>query len=155
MANAGGRPNKYETYIKPRLVEVEKLAQFMTDKEMAKYFGVHVATWCDYKNKYSEFSEAIKKSRELLVCELKQSLVDKAKGFKYTEKKIVREKNEVGDLVITREEEYIKYSPPDVAALNLLLKNYDKENWANDPQVIALRKKELELRERQIEAGEW
>ena len=122
---------------------------------MAKYFGVHVSTWCDYKNKYSEFSESIKKSRELLVCELKQTLVEKAKGFKYTEKKIVRERNEVGDLVITREEEYIKYSPPDVAALNLLLKNYDKENWANDPQVLELRKKELELRERQIEAGEW
>lgn len=155
MAKAGGRPNKYETHIKPRLAEVEKLSQFMTDKEMAKYFGVHVATWCDYKNKHSEFSEAIKKGRELLVCELKQTLVEKAKGFKYTEKKIVRERNEDGDLVITREEEYIKYSPPDVAALNLLLKNYDKENWANDPQILQLRKKELELRERQIEAGEW
>lgn len=155
MANAGGRPNKYETYIKPRLAEVEKLAQFMTDKEMAKYFGVHASTWCDYKNKYSEFSEAIKKGNKSLVHDLKQSLVDKAKGFKYTEKKIVREKDENGDLVITREEEYIKYSPPDVAALNLLLKNYDKENWANDPQVLELRKKELELRERQIEANEW
>ena len=106
-------------------------------------------------NSLSQTIESIKKGRELLVNELKQSLVEKAKGFQYSEKKIVRERNEVGDLVITREEEYIKYSPPDVAALNLLLKNYDKENWANDPQVIALRKKELELRERQIEAGEW
>ena len=155
MANAGGRPNKYETHIKPRLAEVEKLSQFMTEEEMAKYFGVHASSWYSYKSKYSEFFEAIKKGKKSLVQDLKQSLVDKAKGFKYTEKKIVREKNEVGDLVITREEEYIKYSPPDVAALNLLLKNYDKENWANDPAVIALRKKELELRERQIEAGEW
>lgn len=155
MAKAGGRPNKYETHIKPKLAEVEKLAQFMTEEEMAKYFGVHASSWYSYKNKYSEFSEIIKKAKKNLVQDLKQSLIEKAKGFKYTEKKIVRERNEVGDLVVTREEEYIKYSPPDVAALNLLLKNYDKENWANDPQVIALRKKELELRERQIEAGEW
>lgn len=155
MAKAGGRPNKYETHIKPRLAEVEKLSQFMTEEEMAKYFGVHASSWYSYKSKYSEFFEAIKKGKKSLVQDLKQSLVEKAKGFQYSEKKIVREKNEVGDLVITREEEYIKYSPPDVAALNLLLKNYDKENWANDPQVIALRKKELELRERQIEAGEW
>ena len=155
MAKGRGRPSKYETNIKPNLDKIEGFARTMTDKEMAKYFDVALSCWMDYKNKYSEFANAIKKGRELLVCELKQSLVEKAKGFKYTEKKIVREKNEVGDLVITREEEYIKYSPPDVAALNLLLKNYDKENWANDPAVIALRKKELELRERQIEAGEW
>jgi hypothetical protein len=155
MANAGGRPNKYETLVKPRLAEVEKLAGTMTDKEMAKYFGIHIASWCRYKDKYCELCEAIKKGRECLTQDLRQSLIDKAKGFKYTEKKIVREKNEDGNLVITREEEYIKYSPPDVAALNLLLKNYDKENWANDPQIIALRKKELELRERQIEANEW
>ena len=48
-----------------------------------------------------------------------------------------------------------KHAHPDVAALNLALKNYDKENWANDPQMLDIRKKELELRERQIENSEW
>ena len=33
----------------------------------------------------------------------------------------------------------------DVAAINLLLKNLDEE-WSNDPQNLALRKQELELR---------
>jgi hypothetical protein len=33
----------------------------------------------------------------------------------------------------------------DIAAINLLLKNLD-ENWSNDPQNLALRKQELELR---------
>jgi hypothetical protein len=44
---------------------------------------------------------------------------------------------------------------PDVAALNLLLKNYDKDHWSNDPQMLELRKKELELKEKQIESNEW
>ena len=82
--------------------------------------------------------------------DLKGTLMRKAKGFQYTEKKIIKESG-----VEVRVEEYVRTSLPDVAALNLLLKNYDKENWSNDPQVLALRKKELELRERQIEAGEW
>ena len=33
----------------------------------------------------------------------------------------------------------------DIAAINLLLKNLDGE-WSNDPQNLALRKQELELR---------
>lgn len=45
--------------------------------------------------------------------------------------------------------------PPDVASINLLLKNYDKENWSNDPQSLDLRRKELELREKQIENNSW
>ncbi len=48
-----------------------------------------------------------------------------------------------------------KKMAPDVAAINLALKNYDPENWANDPQVLALKKRELELRERQIEESSW
>ena len=155
MAKGRGRPTKYDTHIKPKLDEIEKLARTMTDKEMAKYFNVALSSWMDYKNKYSDFALAIKKGRDCLVRELKQSLIDKAKGFEYSEKKIIKERNEDGDLVVTREEIYHKRSLPDVAALNLLLKNYDKDNWSNDPQILELRKKELELRERQVESNEW
>ena len=150
MAKGRGQPSKYDTHVKPRLAEIEKMAETMTDKQIAKAIGVHISTWCDYKNKYPELVEALKKGRERLVRDLIGTLVRKAKGFQYSEKKIIREKG-----VVVREEEYIKSSLPDVAALNLLLKNYNKENWSNDPQVIELRKKELKLREKQIEAGEW
>lgn len=145
-----GRPNKYLTNIQPRLAEVEKLARTLEEKELAKYFGVSVSSWCEYKSKYSELNEAIKKGRQLLISDLKNTLIRKAKGFKYTEKKIVKEND-----VIVREEVYEKQSLPDVAALNLLLKNYDRENWSNDPQVIELRKQELKLREKANEANEW
>lgn len=42
-----------------------------------------------------------------------------------------------------------------VTKVKVGFKNYDKENWANDPQMLDIRKKELELRERQIENSEW
>ena len=126
------------------------MALTMTEKQMAQYFGVGYSSWCEYKVKYSEFSEAIKKGREDLVYELKSTLIRKAKGFNYTEKKTIKE-----DGKVVREEEYQKASLPDVAALNLLLKNYDRDNWANDPQALKLREKELELQERKIEQGDW
>lgn len=145
-----GRPNKYEVNVKPRLDEIKKLCLTMTEKQIAEYLGVGYSTWCAYKAEYSELSEAIKKGRETLVHELKSTLIRKAKGFSYSEKKTIKEGGS-----IVREEIYEKASLPDVAALNLLLKNYDKENWSNDPQMIKLREKELELRERQLENNEW
>lgn len=133
------------------LGEVEKMARDgATETQIAKCFGITRQTFFKYKNDNIDIFNAIKKGRMTLVDDLKGTLMRKAKGFQYTEKKIIKESG-----VEVRVEEYVRTSLPDVAALNLLLKNYDKENWSNDPQVLALRKKELELRERQIEAGEW
>ena len=150
MARGKGRPNKYETHVKPYLEEIKKWCQTMTEKQIARKLGIAYSSWCLYKNDYSELSETIKKGRQSLVVELKSTLIERAKGFQYTEKKVIKEGGEV-----VREEIYTKSSLPDVAALNLLLKNYDRENWANDPQTLELKKKELELRERQIENNEW
>lgn len=150
MSKGRGRPNKYYTHIQPRLAEIEKLALTMTEKQIAQYLGVGYSSWCDYKNKYSELSDFLKKGRESLVIELKSTLIRKAKGFQYSEKKVIKERGEV-----VREEEYIRSSLPDVAALNLLLKNYDKDNWSNDPAVLEIRRQELELRRKQIENNEW
>ena len=47
-----------------------------------------------------------------------------------------------------------KQMPPDVAALNLALKNYDKDNWANDPQMLEIRKRELKIMEHKAE-NDW
>ncbi len=147
---ARGRANKYDTHIKPYLNEITEWCHEMTEKQIAKKLGVAYSSWCLYKNEHSELSEAIKKGRQDLVSQLRSTLIERAKGFQYTERKVIKE----GGVVI-REEIYTKSALPDVASLNLLLKNYDSENWSNDPQIIELRKKELVLRERQIEANEW
>lgn len=150
MAKGKGRPNKYFTHVQPRLEEIKKLCTTMTEKQIAQTLGVSYSCWCDYKNKYSELSDALKKGRESLVLELKSTLIRKAKGFSYSEKKTIKENG-----VTVREEIYEKASLPDVAALNLLLKNYDKDNWSNDPQMLRIREKELELKEKQIEENNW
>ena len=133
-----------------RLDEIEAMARNgATEQQIAKCFGITRQTFYKYKNQNTDIFNAIKKGRVSLVEDLKGTLIKKAKGFSYTEKKLIKENGKV-----VREEIYTRSSLPDVAALNLLLKNYDKENWSNDPQVLELRKKELELKERQIEQNE-
>lgn len=141
---------KYESHVKPKLDKIREYAQTMTEEQIAKTIGISKTSWYEYKKEHPEIAEAVKLGREDLVKDLKSTLIRKAKGFNYEEKKIIKEKG-----VVVREEIYIKASPPDVAALNLLLKNYDSENWANDPQAIRLREKELELKEKQIEEANW
>ena len=84
-----------------------------------------------------------------MVLELKSALIQKAKGFNYTEKKIIKENG-----VVVREEEYTKFALPDVAALNLLLKNYD-EQWRNDPAEYELKKRAIEVQEKKLEQNEF
>ena len=143
-----GRKNKYYTHIKPHLKEIPEMLQDMTEEHVAKKLGVAYSSWNKYKLEFKELSEVIKKGNASLVGELKSVLKKRAKGFQYEERKIIKEHG-----VVVREEIHVKSALPDVASINLLLKNYDKENWANDPQMLELRKKELELREKKLE--EW
>ena len=145
-----GRPSKYHTHVEPYLSEVEQMALDMTEEQIAKTLGVSYRAFCDMKVRYPQLSASLKKGRRQLVMELKSTLIKKAKGFGYIEKKQVIEGGEV-----VREEIYQRTALPDVAALNLLLKNYDRENWANDPQMMRLREKELELQERKFEESKW
>ena len=145
-----GRKNKYYTHIKPYLKDIPDMLQTMTEEQVSKKLGVAYSSWNKYKTEFKELTEVIKKGNCELVSELKSVLKKRAKGFQYEERKVIKEGG-----VIVREEIYVKSALPDVASINLLLKNYDKENWSNDPQVIELRKRELELKEKQVEATSW
>ena len=145
-----GRPNKYFTNIQPRLNEVQDLCLIMTDEEMANYFDVSPSCWYDYKNKYSEFKEALTIGRRKLVVELKDTLIKKARGFQYEESKEVTDK--YGN---TRTEVYKKAALPDVKAIAMLLANYDRDFWRSDPAEYELKKKNLELQEMKLEQEDW
>ena len=145
-----GRKSKYETHVKPFFPEILEMCRTMTEQQIAEHLGVGYSTFMEYKKQFPELTEILKKGRQNLVAELRSALIKKAKGYDYTEIETTTEYGEVTKVV-----EKHKSFGPDVAAINLLLKNYDKENWANDPQALEIRKKELELRERQVEANEW
>lgn len=169
-----GRKDKYETHVKPNLQMITELCSTHTEKQIAKELGIANSTFADYKNKYPELADALEKGRKNLVGELRSALIRKAKGYRYTETKTVALKMDLpkdmkdallaagftkedieSRKLVLREEKSEKEMSPDVAALNLALKNYDKENWANDPQMMDLRKKEFELRKQIAEDKAW
>lgn len=144
-----GRPSKYETNIEPYLDEISEMALTMTEKQIAETLGVGYTAFRKYKGQYKALSDSLKKGRKNLVKDLKSILINKAKGFKYTEKRTVKENGKV-----TKEEIVEKSALPDLGSIHLLLKNYDDE-WSNDPQALDLKKQELELRRKQIEKDSW
>lgn len=168
------KKTKYETMIQPNLSWIQEAARTMTEKQICECLGVsYRGTWSVAKKEKPELVEAIKKGRQNLVAELKGALIKKALGFEYTETKITKQKvnwpdemyamlidagfteEQIEQAELVKTEEAHKKAMPDVAAANLLLKNYDKDNWANDPQMLEIRKKELELHEKKLEDSEW
>lgn len=165
--------SKYDEYVKPYLNRITEMCSSMTEYQIAKTLGVGSTTFQSYKNQHPELAEALKKGRRCLVSDLRSALIRKAKGYKYTETKVVEERikwpeelyqamldagfapEEIAKSVRIRTETSHKEMSPDVAAINLALKNYDKGNWWNDPAAYDLKREELELKKKQIENNEW
>lgn len=150
-----GRKSAYDTRIKPRFSDIlEWLQNGATEKQICDNLGISKDAFYKYKREKSEFNELIEKGRESLVIQLRGALVKKAFGFEYTESKTVISKDADGK-TSERTEIYKRQALPDVAALNLCLKNYDADNWANDPQQLKIKEKELELRREIADRDAW
>lgn len=146
-----GRPALYDTKVRPHLKKIEQMRLQMSEEQIAKVLGVAYSTFRNYKNNYKELEDALERGTAELVCDLKSTMIMKAKGFEYEERKIIKNKN--GQVI--REEIYKKQALPDLGSLNLLLKNYDPEHWANDPQALAVQRELLELKRKQTEDNDW
>jgi len=106
-----GRPSKYETHVKPRLLEVAAWARDgLIDEQIAKNLGVAVSTFATYKNKFPELSEALKKGKDVVDIEVENALLKRALGYSYEEVTIERivdtgqKKRHGGESELTQEE---------------------------------------------------
>lgn len=126
-----GRPSKYETDIKDRLLEIEAWSRDgLTKEQIAKNLGIHIATLCEYQNKYSEFFEALKRGRAVADIEVENALFKRARGYQV--KEIKKEVDSEGREKYT---EVVKEVAPDTTAQIFWLKNRKPECW-NDRRVI-------------------
>lgn len=151
-----GRPNKYETHVKPRFDEIKKWCKRgATDKEIIQMLGIGKSAYYDYMVKYTEFSELIKKNRINAVEEIKNALYKRAVGFQYVETKESRNEDENGNVSV-KTEKIVKTVVPDPASCMILLKHWDTDNeWTSEPAILKLKKKELKLKEKIAENNEW
>jgi hypothetical protein len=156
MAEKRGRKDAYETKIKPRFDEIRDwLINGASDDNIIHNLGITSSTFYKHLSEKKEFSELIKNGRISIVAQLRSALIKKAMGFEYQESKIIeKEDPDTGEKVKTVET-YNKKSLPDVAALNLCLKNYDALNWSNDPHGDKIKREELELKKQKLEKDDW
>lgn len=94
-----------------------------SDTRIAELLEVAVSTIYEWKQAIPEFSEALKRGKEIADAEVAHSLYHRALGFKAPEDDI-RVVN--GEIVITPT---VKHYPPDTGAATLWLKNRQSDKW--------------------------
>lgn len=150
-----GRPNKYDSHIKPHLQQIaEWKKNGATDQQVCEQLGVSMSVFYAAKAKYSEFSEILKNSRENFIADLRGELARLAFKHKLETVKVYSKTDESGQTV-TYKEKTSKEVDGDIAAIHLLLKNLDKDNWADNPQGLKIRQQELELKKLIAEANNF
>lgn len=96
----------------------------LTDEQVAHNAGVGVRTLYEWKVKYPQISQALKKGKEIVDREVENALLKRALGYEYKETRVeVSEKD--GKKVI----ETTKQLPPDVGAAAFWLKNRMRERY--------------------------
>lgn len=145
--------SKYETHVLPYLDKIAEWYEFLNEGQIAKRLGVAAKTFIGYKKEHPELAECLKKGREELVVELKETLKRKAKGYTYTETK--RTIREIEGKRVTLVEEFERHAQPDVGAIHLLLKNLD-DTWRNDDaETMKIKKEQVKIAKEKAENSGW
>lgn len=134
-----GRPGKYETHVKPKLNLVEAWARDgLTDDQIAHNLGIALSTLHDYKNKYSEFSEALRKGKDDIDIQVENALLKRALGYTYDEVTHEAVKDpETGKTVMIETKRVTKEVQPDVTAQIFWLKNRRPAVWRDKKEIDA------------------
>nr|DAR05296.1 MAG TPA: terminase small subunit [Caudoviricetes sp.] len=132
----GGEPivakGKYQRWLEPDgLLLLEGWARDgLTDEQLAEKIGISATTLYDWKNKFPEFSEAIKKGKEIVDIQVENALLKRALGYEYMEERVeISEKD--GRKVI----QTVKTVIPDTTAQIFWLKNRRPDKWRDKPEM--------------------
>lgn len=132
--------SKYGKETTNRICNMIKSDSF-TIAEICSQSGITHETYCQWRNKKPEFSEAIRRAEQerldFFASTAKGSLLKMLKGFTIREKRTVMvdsgSKDEAGQSIPIIKETVIteRYIEPDTAAIIFTLCNTDPDNWKN------------------------
>jgi len=108
----------------------------LTDEQIAHNMGITAKTLYEWKNKYSEICESLKKGKEEVDILVENALLKRALGYKY--KETTRElfknaKSGAEELKVTKVVE--KEVSPDTTAQIFWLKNRKPQEWRDKREV--------------------
>ena len=123
---------KYEYWLTPEgLLKLEGWARDgLTDEQIAYNMGICRDTLIQWKKRYSDISDTLKKGKEVVDRQVENALLKRALGYKYTE--VTKERID-GSLVVTKEVE--KEVVPDTTAQIFWLKNRKPNEWRDKQNV--------------------
>lgn len=122
---------KYQRWLEPDgLLLLEGWARDgLTDEQIAGNVGITATTLYEWKNRFPEISEALKKGKEIVDIQVENALLKRALGYEYMEERVeISEKD--GRKVI----QMTKTVPPDTTAQIFWLKNRRPDRWRDKPQ---------------------
>lgn len=141
---AKGKVDKWLT--EEGLVQIRGWARDgLTEEEISAKMGISRSTLSNWKIKYSDILDTLKKGKEVADREVEESLFHKACGFKMEIEKPFKLKKITYDKKTgkkTKEEEIVEYAteevyvPPDTVAMIFWLKNRKPEVWRDKPENI-------------------
>lgn len=122
---------KYHEWLGPEgLLKIEGWARDgLIDEQIAYNIGITRETLSQWKNKYSDISDALKKGKEVVDRQVENALLKRALGYKYEE--IKTEETEEGKKVTVT----IKEVVPDTTAQIFWLKNRKPDQWRDKQQI--------------------
>ncbi len=121
---------KYAEWItKDKLLLLESWARDgLLDDTIAKRIGISKTTLYDWKKRFPDFANALKKGKEIVDIEVENALLKRAKGYMTTEIKTETLPNGKEKKITIKKE-----VPPDVTAQIYWLKNRQPQKWRDRP----------------------
>ena len=152
---AGGRKDRYESFVKPYLSEIErKTKEGVTEADIAKALGIAVSTFNKYKLQHSELVEALRPKGAEKLDELVNAGVVAGIGY-YKE-------NETTRIVIgsdgepKKEKTIVKtWYPPNPSLNRFYVLNFGKGRFYDNPSEYDLKKAKQELDEELVRNKNW
>ena len=129
---------KYKEWLEEDgLLKIEGWARDgMTDEQIAKNMGIGCRTLYEWKEKYPQISQSLKKGKDVTDIKVENALLQRALGYKYTEttKELMKNKTTGQlELVVTKTVE--KEVVPDTTAQIFWLKNRKPGIWRDKKDI--------------------
>ncbi|WP_354314630.1 helix-turn-helix domain-containing protein [Sporosarcina psychrophila] len=133
-----GRRGKFVEWLKSEgLIKIEGWARDgLTDEQIAANIGISRSTLNEWKKKYSDISDTLKRGKEVVDRQVENALLKRALGYQYNE--VTQEKTWSDDLGIYEmsvTKIVIKEVNPDVTAQIFWLKNRKPKDWRDKQDI--------------------
>lgn len=129
---------KYEKWLEPDGLQLlgAWVRDGLTDEQIAKNMGISRSTLNEWKKKFPDISDTLKKGKEVVDVEVENALLKRALGYSTTEVTRERALNpETGKVELVVTKAVTKEVPPDTTAQIFWLKNRRPDLWRDKQNV--------------------